>query len=204
VLLTGLSAAYWAFGAFLPWREDSEALRLAAVGGVVPGRVVADVGAGTGRFSAAMARVVGSAGRVYATDLDADRLRDIQDRLARAGLRNATVLEGAPEETRLPDGCCDVVFMRNVYHHVRNPERFASSLARAVRPGGVLVIIDFEPGALWLHGGKPDEAGRRPGHGVSRRDAITEITTAGFTVREEVARWSGPMWLVAFERTAGQ
>jgi hypothetical protein len=62
-----------------------------------------------------------------------------------------------------------------------------------------VAVIDFAPGALWFHGGAPDGT-RRPGHGVSRADAIAEFTAAGFVVREEVPDWSGPLWLVVFSR----
>jgi hypothetical protein len=53
------------------------------------------------------------------------------------------------------------------------------------------------PLALWFHGGAPDGS-RRPGHGVSRADAIAEFLAAGFVVREEVPKWSSPLWLVVF------
>jgi hypothetical protein len=84
---------------------------------------------------------------------------------------------------------------------LQQPERFAASLARALKPEGLLIVIDFEPGALWLHGGSPDDASRRPGHGVSRRDAISELRPAGFELRREAALWSNPMWLVVLQRT---
>jgi hypothetical protein len=62
--------------------------------------------------------------------------------------------------------------------------------------------MDFEPGALWFHGGRPAEAsGRRPGHGIGRGDAIAELRAAGFEVEREVPRWAGPMWLVLFGAT---
>jgi SAM-dependent methyltransferase len=206
VLALGLSvaaaAAYSAFGAFLPWREAAEADRLAALAGLAPGQTVAEIGAGTGRFATAIARRVGAAGRVYATELNPERRRAIADRVASEGLRNVTIVDAAADTTNLPDGCCDLVFLRNVYHHIQQPERFASSLARAVKPNGALVVIDFEPGALWLHGGRPGEAGRRPGHGVGRPAAIVELRSAGFEVRQEVPQWGGPMWLVLFQRRA--
>ena len=194
------AAAYVAFGAFLPWREAAETERLADIAGVHRGDTVAEIGAGTGRFSIAMAHAVGLAGKVYSTELNADRRRAIRDRVTAAGLRNVTVVEAAADATNLPDACCDVVFLRNVYHHIQEPERFAASVARAVKPGGIVIVIDFEPGALWLHGGRPDDASRRPGHGVSREDAIAEFRTAGFDVRRQVPRWSGPMWLIVFQR----
>ena len=73
-------------------------------------------------------------------------------------------------------------------------------MARAVTPGGRAVVIDIEPGALWLHVGLASAGGRRPGHGVARADVIAEMRAAGFTLRREVPRWGGPMWLALFER----
>ena len=203
-LAAASAAAYVAFGAFLPWREEAEAERLFQVAGVRPGQAVAEIGAGTGRFTAAAARKVGPAGKVFSTELNLDRRRAIHDRVTAAGLGNVTVLEAAASATNLPDGCCDAVFLRNVYHHIQQPERFAASLARAVKPDGVIVVIDFEPGALWLHGGKPEAGSRRPGHGVSRRDAIAELGTAGFEARLEIARWGGPMWLILLHKNENE
>ena len=66
------AAAYAAFGAFLPWREEGEAARLAEVAGVRSGHRVAEIGAGSGRFAVAMARMVGPTGMVFATEVNPD------------------------------------------------------------------------------------------------------------------------------------
>ena len=198
-LAGGTAAAYAAFGAFLPWRERGEAQRLADIAGIRPGQTVAEIGAGTGRFTAVMSRRVGTGGTVLSTELDPERRREIEARMAAEGLRNVRVVAAAPDATNLPDACCDVVFLRNVYHHVTDPTRFAVSVARAVKPDGVVVVIDFEPGALWLHGGSPDGS-PRAGHGVSRTDAIVEFRAAGFEAREQFPSWSGPLWLVLLRR----
>jgi hypothetical protein len=71
-------------------------------------------------------------------------------------------------------------------------------VARALKADGTVVVIDVEPGALWLHGGPPEDNSRRRGHGVTRRDASAEFRAAGFEAVHEVADWGGPMWLVAF------
>jgi SAM-dependent methyltransferase len=195
---------YATFGAFLPWREAGEANRLLETVGIRPGMTVAEIGAGTGRFTVAAAGAVGSAGIVYSTELSAANRDAVRARATAARLRNVVVVAAEARLTNLPDGCCDVVFLRNVYHHIADPETFARGLRSAVRPGGRVAIIDFEPGALWLHGARPaDSSARRPGHGVSRSDTIAELTSAGFRVVRDVADWSGPMWLVVFERGKG-
>jgi SAM-dependent methyltransferase len=199
----GAGVLYAGFGAFLPWREEAEANRLFDLAAVSAGQTVAEIGAGGGRFTFAAARRVGPSGRIYATELDEAKRAAIAARAARDGLSQVTIITAAPLETNLPDGCCDAVFMRNVYHHVREPESFARSVSRAVRAGGRLVVMDFEPGALWFHGGRPSEASaRRPGHGVAMTDAIAELRSAGFIVEQQIPRWSGPMWLVLLRRAA--
>ncbi|HSC27930.1 MAG TPA: class I SAM-dependent methyltransferase [Vicinamibacterales bacterium] len=191
--------AYVTLGAFLPWRETAEAERLARIAGVGAGQTVAEIGAGTGRFSVVMARLVGPRGKVFSTELSADKLDAIRERAEAENLENLVVVEAGERETRLPDACCDLVFMRNVYHHVSDPEAFAVSVRRAVRSGGRLAVMDFEPGALWFLGGRPaDTSEPRTGHGVSRAQALAEFTAAGFRLEREDSRWSGPMWLMLF------
>jgi ubiquinone/menaquinone biosynthesis C-methylase UbiE len=166
---------------------------------LAPGQHVAEIGAGSGRLAVALAHAVGPAGRVFASDLNPDRRDDIRARASSAGLSNVTVLEGAASDATLPDACCDAVVMRAVYHHIQDPRPFIASVARALRPRGAVAVIDFEPGALWLHGAKPGGT-RRPGHGVSRADAIAEFEAAGFVVREQSPDWSRPLWLMVLAR----
>jgi SAM-dependent methyltransferase len=202
--LAGIAAfAYAAFGAFLPWRETAEAGKLAGLAGLGEGAAVADIGAGGGRFTELIARRVGPTGRVYATEIDAPVRDALRAHVEESGLEQVTVIEAGRDSTNLPDGCCDLVLLRAVYHHIGEPDAFARSLRRAVRPGGRLAIVDFEPGALWFHGGRPDEAsGRRPGHGVSRAHVQAELESAGFRLEREIPHWNGPLWLMLFT-TAG-
>jgi SAM-dependent methyltransferase len=194
---------YHPFGAFLPWREEQEAARIADVAGIGPGGVIAEIGAGSGRFSRAFARRVGPQGKVYSTELSADAVAALAASAEREGLRNVIEVKGERLDTRLPDRCCDVIVLRNVYHHVSEPAAFAQALGRAIRDRGRLVIVDFDAGALWFHGGAPEDApSRRPGHGVDRQEVIRELAAAGFTLERDVPDWSGPMWMAVVRATA--
>ena len=54
-------------------------------------------------------------------------------------------MAGAADRTNLPDGACDAIFMRNVYHHFAAPGPMSASLAAALKPGGRLAVVDFRP-----------------------------------------------------------
>jgi ubiquinone/menaquinone biosynthesis C-methylase UbiE len=77
-----------------------------------------------------MSRQVGSSGRVYATDISADRIADLKKLVASESLQNVTVVEGGAAQTNLPDACCDAIFMRLVYHHFGDPAAMNASLLR--------------------------------------------------------------------------
>ena len=61
-----------------------------------PGQTVADIGAGRGQLAAALAREVGPSGRVYATELSDDRLRDL--RALAESTTNVSVVEAKTSE----------------------------------------------------------------------------------------------------------
>ncbi len=86
-----------------------------------PERRFADVGAGDGRYSVALARTVGERGRVYATEVDPDDLKKMEDRVEREKLSNVDVVRGTQEATGLSEACCDGILLRRVYHHFQNP-----------------------------------------------------------------------------------
>jgi precorrin-6B methylase 2 len=127
-----------------------------------PGMTVADVGAGFGAWTMEFAKVVGPAGRVYASDIGSAQLAALRE--AAKKHPNVTVVEGAPQSTNLPAACCDAILIRDAYHHLTEPDAIVKSLASALKPGGRLAVIDFPPRAnSEVPSGVP--ANRR-GHGV--------------------------------------
>jgi len=108
-----------------------------------PGMVVADVGAGTGLFTRLFAERVGAEGRVVAVDIAAKFLDHIEQTARAAGLRNVETVLGTDESTNLPPDSVDLVFICDTYHHFEYPERMMTSIQRALRPGGRLVVVDF-------------------------------------------------------------
>jgi ubiquinone/menaquinone biosynthesis C-methylase UbiE len=177
-----------------------EVERLAAWLEVQPGTRVADLGAGDGTFAVALARRVGSSGHVYATELDDEQLAEIRQAATEAGLSNVTVIKGAVARTNLPDACCDVLFSRVVYHHLTEPAAINTDIFRALRPGGRLVIIDFEPGGIMNWIGRPETADRHGGHGTPKETVVNEVTAAGFQLVRGPESWRGRTYAALFQR----
>ena len=106
---------------------------------VTPSMTVADVGAGAGAMTIVTARWLGPRGRVYSTDINETQVRAIADQVTHAGLTNVVTVVGADASTNLPDGCCDAIWLRDVYHHLEGPDRDRSQptcRAEARRTGG--------------------------------------------------------------------
>lgn len=113
-----------------------------------PGQVVADIGAGTGLFTRLFAAKVGAEGRVIAVDISQKFLDHIQKSSREAGLKNVETIRCTETSTELPPESVDVAFICDTYHHFEFPTKTMTSLQRALKPGGRVIVIDFrrEPG----------------------------------------------------------
>lgn len=180
-----------------------EVPKLADVLSLTRGMTVADVGSGGGAMTVSMAKWLGPSGRVYATDVASAQLAEIRENVAREGLQNVVVLEGAARSTNLPNECCDAIFLRDVYHHLTSPQEFDASLLAAAKSGGRVAIMDFapEPGSK-VPNGVPDNRG---GHGIPAALIVSELTQAGFRHVKTIGRWPDDtdrnmIYLVLFEK----
>ncbi len=172
-----------------PAAAQSELERTANLLGLEPGAAVAEIGAGDGEFAVALARRVGPDGRVYATEIESEKRAAIAAEASEQGLANVEVLEAQVAATGLPSACCRAVFMRHVYHHLRDPAAINRDLLRALEPGGRLLIVDFPP-TWYLAPWTPDDVGEeRSEHGIELDDARRELEDAGFELVEAIPRW---------------
>ena len=172
---------------------EDEVDGLASLIGLADGMTVAEVGAGTGWLSVEIARRVGASGRVFSTELSTSRLTQIRGAAAEAGLTNVTVVEAGEQSSNLPPGCCDAIFMRRVYHHLSDPASVMADLSRALKPGGQLVIVEFESSGF---------LGMLTRMGTDRASLANQVTAAGFEL-VEVEEW--PAWghfVAVFRRSA--
>jgi ubiquinone/menaquinone biosynthesis C-methylase UbiE len=160
------------------------------------GTVVADIGAGDGSYAFASVERVGTTGKVFATEIDAEKLKVLRAEVKKRDLQNVTVLESGEAETNLPDSCCDAIFLRRVYHHLTKPVEFDASLIRSLKPGGKLAIIDFPPHPEYGKvKGVPKD---REDHGIQQKILIEELTKAGFQLDKIVDDWPTMDYCVVF------
>ena len=147
--------------------------------GIGPGARVADIGAGGGFFTVRLARVVGTGGRVFAVDVDGDVVRQLEERAAREGWSNVEVVHSRPDDPRLPDGGLDAALIVNAYHEFSEADAMLRGLARALRPGGRLVIVDQAPRTARR---TEPRAAQQRAHELGSWHAVRDLVVAGFRV----------------------
>jgi SAM-dependent methyltransferase len=155
------------------WQKPHEVIEALAL---TPDAVVADVGAGTGYFAVRLAHRVPN-GRVYAIDTEATMVKHLASRVREAGLKNVTAVLGSPDDPRIPDKA-DVVLFVDVYHHIEKRERYFRHLAKALKPRGRVVIVDFRMDSP--HG--PPRSAR-----IEPEQVKAELKAAGYELAREHA-----------------
>jgi ubiquinone/menaquinone biosynthesis C-methylase UbiE len=134
--------------------------------GILPGKGVADIGAGSGWFTIRAARRVGPAGTVYAVDINPEAISYIDRRVHRESVGNVKTILSKTDDPMLPKDAIDAVLLLKTYHEVANPIVLLENLRPALKPGARLGIIDRN--------------GNGTNHGVSRDVVVKEAERAGY------------------------
>ena len=132
--------------------------------------VVADIGAGTGYFSFQMAERV-PAGRVLAVDIQQEMLDIVEARKAERGVDNIDTLLGSEIDARLPAGTVDLALIVDAYHEFSHPREMGKSIAKALKPGGRLVLIEYR--------GEDPGVPIKPLHKMTEAQARKEMAAVG-------------------------
>jgi ubiquinone/menaquinone biosynthesis C-methylase UbiE len=194
--LSCFAAAFLAFALLARASAADEIPKLAALMEWKAGTVVADIGAGDGSYAFAAVEHIGATGKIYATEIDEEKLKALRAEVKKRDLQNVIVVESGEAETNLPASCCDAIFLRRVYHHLTNPLEFDASLMRSLKPGGKLAIIDFPPHPEYGKvKGVPKD---REDHGIQQKILIDELTKAGFQMQKIVDDWPASNYCVLF------
>lgn len=117
--------------------------QIAAALALKPGMTVADIGAGTGLFTLPFAKAVGESGKVYAVEISKNFIEHIKARADKEKVPNIQTVLCTERSVELPEASIDLAFICDVYHHFEYPQDSLKSLHRALKPGGMIVVIDF-------------------------------------------------------------
>ncbi|MEX0679554.1 MAG: class I SAM-dependent methyltransferase [Pirellulales bacterium] len=164
---------------------------------IEPGMTVADVGAGTGLFTREFAGLVGPKGRVYAVDISDEFVQHIEKAAKKVGRENVVGVVCRPDAVNLPDASVDLAFICDTYHHFEFPERTMTSVYRALKPGGALILIDF-------HRIEGVSSAFVMGHVRAGQEVfVKEITACGFRQVDEQKDMLKESYFIRFEKVPG-
>jgi len=137
-----------------------------------------------------MAQHLGPSGRLYATEIEDEKLQAIRSAASDAGLANIMVIRAGEHSANLPDNCCDIIYMRRIYHHLDDAAAINRTLSNAIRPGGRLAIIDFlsPRWMFFLH------------HGIPSDVLVSQVTAAGFILDHRIGGWSPIEYCLIFRK----
>jgi SAM-dependent methyltransferase len=183
-------------------QDDTDALLDAMK--ISEGDWAADVGSGDGDYTIPMAERVGPSGRVFAVDIDADVLDELNDRLRENEIEHVTSVYSVEENPMLPTNALDAVLIRKAYHHFTAPERMLRHIKAALKPDGRLVIEE-SIGEDMIGESRAEQV---DAHDLGIAYVREELTAAGFTIQNEVnplteTSW-GVYWMIVATRPESQ
>jgi ubiquinone/menaquinone biosynthesis C-methylase UbiE len=145
--------------------------------GIKEGETIADIGAGSGYFTFRFARHVGEKGRVYAVDINPDMILYMNRRIREMKIKNVLTVLSAPDDPLLPDGSIDRFFICETWHHIQNQTQYLALMKKMLRPGGQVIMIDFQKRDLPV--GPPNEMK------IAREDVIQQMQANGLRLEKE-------------------
>ena len=146
---------------------------------ILPGQHIADIGSGGGYFSFRFAELVGNNGKVYSIDTNKEFLEFISNNAKQQEQSNIITILATENNIPLADENIDLIFMRNVYHHITNRVEYVKKLKKILKSDGKVAIIEYKKrGRLFV-------SHRPSGHYVIPEVIIKEMETAGYQLEEK-------------------
>lgn len=143
-----------------------------------PGDKVADIGCHEGYFTIKLADAVGNAGRVFAVDIDKDKLAKLEKHVEKRGLKNVSVITGDENNPKLPVAALDAVLIVDTYHEMSAHDEILQHVKAALKFGGRLVLCEPSSNASK----KMSRVEQEKNHELSMAYAVEDLKKAGFKI----------------------
>lgn len=155
-----------------PGRDERlQIKRVMDILGISRGKIVADIGAGSGWFTVRAAKRVGDTGMVYAVDINPESIRYIENRIRKEDFRNVKTILSKSDNPLLPKDAIDSVLLLKTYHEVEKPIVLLRNLRGSLKPGARVGVIDRN--------------GNGEDHGVGQDVVVREAAEAGYGLSEQ-------------------
>jgi arsenite methyltransferase len=157
-------------------RKQSRADEILKTLNIQSGQTIADIGSGGGVFTFLFSHIVGDKGTVYAIDTNVEFLNYINSQAAENGLTNIKTVLVNEEHIPIPHHSVNLVFVRNVYHHLENRVQYFTQVKHLLAPFARVSIIEYsrQGSILSFH--------RRCGHNVPQDLIVEEMNKAEYMV----------------------
>lgn len=142
------------------------------------GMTVADVGAGVGYYSIRMAEAVGPTGNILATEIQPEMLQILKRRIREKKAENVEPILASEHDPKLPNNCCDVILLVDVYHEFSQPIEMLAKLRSALKSTGRLILLEYRKEDPYVP--------IRPEHKMSIKEAKFEVEAEGFKLDQVI------------------
>lgn len=122
------------------WQKPAEVVKAMNLGA---GDVVADIGAGTGYFTRHIAAAVGPSGKAIGLDIEPGMVKYMEEDAKKLNLKNYEARVVKTDDPELAPHSIDVIFLCDTYHHIDNRVEYFRNVAKGLKPGGRVVVVDF-------------------------------------------------------------
>lgn len=144
--------------------------------GLHQGEFVVDLGAGSGHYALAAAKIVGQNGQVHVVDVMNEPLDHIAGEARIHGIKNIIThkadLESKTLPDRLPQGQSDLVLVANVMHQIKDKNILMKHVYALLKTGGKVLIIDWND--------QPSPIGPKVGDRIAEADVKKLSQDSGF------------------------
>ena len=157
------------------------------------------VAAGDGYLTRPLAKQVGAAGRVYAVEISEDARRKLAQLIERDTLDNVEVIASTETDPRLP-AALDGAVILNSYHELTDYKAVLEGIRRALKPGGLFVLVDNAAGQGWF----TERADQASHHALDPKYVGAELRAAGFEIVDRQDRFivqPYAQWLIVARRS---